>query len=60
MLLLLANPQQLAHWERFLNIILLKSALLLGCLFHSPVMKWARFFLLTQIALLRVQRVRKI
>ena len=34
--------------------------LLLGCLWHSSVLKWAWFFLLAQIALWRVQRVRKI
>ena len=33
--------------------------LLLGCLWHSSVLKWAWFFLLAQIALWRVQRVRK-
>ena len=34
--------------------------LLLGCLWHSSVLKWAWFFLLAQIGLWRVQRVRKI
>ena len=33
--------------------------LLLGCLWHTAL-KWAWFFLLAQIALWRVQRVRKI
>ena len=34
--------------------------LLLGCLGRSSVLKWAWFFLLAQIGLCRVQRVRKI